>query len=1063
MSDINSQKQNNIIPLLTEKNIGTKSSLEKINQILQEIHKNLLKESSSKNVLKSLQSNENQEKKDNSNNKENIGEEKKNNTSKEIKEDKKFENKEVNEENSIEDNSETSDKISNININKIKHGNEYRHSMDINLISSVGIVMKNLKNNNKINKNKQNLKKDDFHNNDKNEINEDKNEEKKENNKKENNEKKNKEYVYKEFSEITESNIIQEDLNSYNIDKGSEFYLNEIIDKLGGPEVDSSIKEEYFNNISKDNENKIQEKQNNSETNEEIKFKLTNIPSSEEKDNTSLITNELNKACIKTKDCISNISSDIPRENEKETGRKYGNLKLNKINSKNSNNDKKNGFEMFLQQEPNKDENVIIEETKKEIYNEIKKMYESKLNLVKINNKEKFSYITKYNDPDKDKLGYEPDYFYRSKNNINFLNRRNNFLEHKYFSYILSKKEKNNNLEEKSNKINDKKKDDSIDSINNYTYNIEEVNKFKKDYNEQFEPMTLNLKYIRANTQQDNIKEFRIYDIEDMTSFYYYFNLYSPEESFKNILDEENENEILNSFTSYRKILNDGNSFKRAFSYLLLENFILKNKTKKLDFIIYDIKRMLSKKFKDIKQICNLLIDIKENSSIDYLMNSYNNPTLNFDEVMVAYIEDNIKNVIGIEKSKRKYQEIDFNIQRILCNIFDINLEIYYLEEDEDNNEFLKMEKLIIYNDNFLRTKKNVKSSNYSECDSSITFRLLFFLNSFYIVYTKKSDIDSTLANNNNEKQYYYIPSLPKYKCPTCKKLTGLDIIPSYEAIFCHICLNKHLQEILEKRAILFVKSNFSCIEYYTRPIKITSDINITFSLYKYITNNYITVDFEKIVGRICFKCFEKFEKEKINKLRCMCQLCDNCLEKLLKENIKKKVCLNIYELNTISRTKCLCENEVDLVNLMELSKNKPTEKDKKEAEERLLKVIKKRCCLCKEKDPLKIFEFKIVDGPPHFMCINCHEKELKNEEIIQNVERNKNEINNGFGINEFESNDTAIKEKNEIKKKFFCKICFKDHISIEDTETKKQNFIGKVVKYGEGKFRCCKGKCSIF
>ena len=82
-------------------------------------------------------------------------------------------------------------------------------------------------------------------------------------------------------------------------------------------------------------------------------------------------------------------------------------------------------------------------------------MYEKELNLVKINNKEKFSYITKYNDPDKDKLGYESDYFFCSKNSINFLNRRNNFINHKYFSYILSKKEKiiNNNIKEKDKKI----------------------------------------------------------------------------------------------------------------------------------------------------------------------------------------------------------------------------------------------------------------------------------------------------------------------------------------------------------------------------------------------------------------------------------------------------------------------------------------------------------------------------------------------------------------------------------------------------------------------------------
>jgi len=373
------------------------------------------------------------------------------------------------------------------------------------------------------------------------------------------------------------------------------------------------------------------------------------------------------------------------------------------------------------------------------------------------------------------------------------------------------------------------------------------------------------------------------------------------------------------------------------------------------------------------------------------------------------------------------------------------------------------MEKIILYNDIFLQTKKNIKASSYSEYDSSTTFRLLFFLNSFYIIYTKKSDIDSTLANNNNEKQYYYVPSLPKYKCPTCKKNTGLDILSSYEAIFCHICLNKYLNEILQKRAVLFVKSNFSCIEYYTRPIKITSDIIITFSLYKYITKNYITYDFEKIVERVCFKCFEIFEKEKINKLNCMCQLCDNCLEKLLKENIKKKVCLNAYELNTIVKTKCLCQNEVDLLNLMELSKNKPTEKDLKRAEDRLLEIIKKRCCLCNEEDPLKIFEIEIVDGPKHFMCINCHEKDLKNDDNFQNIDKlNKNGLDNDF-LSEFESDSTMNKDKKITKKKIFCQICFKEHIIIQDNEIEKQNLIEKVVKFGENKFRCCKGKCSIF
>ena len=1104
MSDINSPNPNNLIHSLKEPNLEEKTSLEQLNKILQELHKNILKDSNSKVEIKPI---ENSEKKDNSQNKEKLEDEKENieksqkeNNNEEKMEINKLENKEGKEENSVNNEiNENSDIINDNNLNKLKNVNDYKTTNDIKIINNIGITKKEsnaIKEENIIKVNEENQKNNDnspkvdntkkFGGN----VDETNKKEKKEENKNNidndnNNVKnnKNREYSYKEISQITESNIFPEELIAYNISQGSEIFLNEVIDKLGGFKEDNSMKDN-LNNTSNINDNIIKEIDSDSvkiDSKEDLKLCLTNIPTTDEKSDISQITNELNKACIRTNDNIksnltSNIDLSIPREEEKEEpGKNY--KKISKKDTKNSNNineDKKTIEMLFNNQEPKKDESALIEETKKEIYNEIDNMYEKKLNLVKINNKEKFSYITKYNDPDKDKVGYEPDYFHRSKNSTYFLNRRNNFLEQKYFSYILINnninKNKNNNLDKdkdnekknKKNKNKDKKKDDSNDSINNYEYNEEEINKWKKKYNEKFEKLPFNLNFIRANTQNDDIKEHKIYDVEDMTSFYYYFNLYSPEEDFKKYLDDESEKEIVKLFTTYRKVLNDGNSFKRAFSYLLLETFILQNKVQKLDYIIYDIKKMLSKKFNNIKDICNILIDIKENSSIDYLMNSYNSQNCKLDEVMITYIEDTIKNAIGVENSK-KYKEIDLNILRLLANIFDINLEIYYLEEynDENNNKLLKMEKVVMFNDIFIQTKKNIKSSSYSECESSTTFRLLFFLNSFYIVYTKKSDIDSTLANNNTEKNYYYVSTLPKYKCPNCKKCTGLDIIPSYEAIFCHICLTKYLQVKLEKRAILFVKSNFSCIEYYTRPIKVTSDIIITFSLYKYITKNYITFDFAKIIERICFKCYEIFDKDNINKLKCRCQLCDNCLEKLLKENIKDKVYLNKYELNTINKTKCLCENEVDLINLMELSKNKPTEKDKRKAEERLTKELKKRCCLCKEKDPLKIFKIEIENGPQHYICLKCNDK-LNNEENnqiqdFQNIEK-KNEIKNDLS----DSNDTALKDKNATKKIIIdCQICFEKHIFIEDNNS--ENVKGNVPTFGGGKFKCCKGKCSIF
>ena len=263
---------------------------------------------------------------------------------------------------------------------------------------------------------------------------------------------------------------------------------------------------------------------------------------------------------------------------------KKKNSKTNNIN--NNTYDKSDIFKP----QPKKDQNELIKENREEIENEINKMYELKLNLVKINNKEKFSYITKYNDLDKDKFGYEPDYFFVNKNSLNFLNRRNKFIEHKYFSYILSKDGGTNNNskdKDKKKKIKEKNKED-LDINDNFVYIKEEVNKFKKNYNEKIEPLKMSLNYIRANTNNSVSKEYRIYDIEDMTSFYYYFKLYTPEEKFINNLEINTENEILKNFTSYRKVLNDGNSFKRAFAYSLLESFVLKNQIRNFEYIIYD-------------------------------------------------------------------------------------------------------------------------------------------------------------------------------------------------------------------------------------------------------------------------------------------------------------------------------------------------------------------------------------------------------------------------------------------------------------------------------------------
>jgi hypothetical protein len=238
MSDRNSQNPNKLIASIPEQSIGTKTSLEQLNDILQKLHNNILQDSNSKNVIKSGSFNEKEKNEDNNN----IEKDKKKENNDEIKEEKIPENNQEKDNDDSEMN-DKSDRISNININQVKK-NDYKTSMDINIIKSAD--------KNKENENEEiNEINDNNHNNEiKEDTKEDIKEEKKEDNidNDENKKHKNREYSYRDQSQLTESNIIQNELDLYNISQGSELYLNQVIDKLGGFEEDCSIKTDNLNN-----------------------------------------------------------------------------------------------------------------------------------------------------------------------------------------------------------------------------------------------------------------------------------------------------------------------------------------------------------------------------------------------------------------------------------------------------------------------------------------------------------------------------------------------------------------------------------------------------------------------------------------------------------------------------------------------------------------------------------------------------------------------------------------------------------------------------------------------
>ena len=71
MSDLNSQIKIQMIESLKDQSVGTKTSLEKLNNILQELHKNVMKESNSNVIIKSSNKEEKNNIEEENNNNEN--------------------------------------------------------------------------------------------------------------------------------------------------------------------------------------------------------------------------------------------------------------------------------------------------------------------------------------------------------------------------------------------------------------------------------------------------------------------------------------------------------------------------------------------------------------------------------------------------------------------------------------------------------------------------------------------------------------------------------------------------------------------------------------------------------------------------------------------------------------------------------------------------------------------------------------------------------------------------------------------------------------------------------
>jgi hypothetical protein len=603
-------------------------------------------------------------------------------------------------------------------------------------------------------------------------------------------------------------------------------------------------------------------------------------------------------------------------------------------------------------------------------------LYETYPKISKDNEEKKFYFERNIN-----KFIDEEDPYY-------FIQRRNSFLRNKYCENKLSI---NSSISYKTYKNYSRKTSNNL--TNSLNIMINEIS---------------NRKYTFKKSNKIKIGE-----MEDITSLIYKLGI-------KNLKDN-NLLKLLSNIVSFRQIENDGFSFYRAFIFSLFENYINYNKSEDIIFLTNDIIKTIPD-VKNYDKIINVIREFKKNYNIEIIENAFNDSELFFDEAILFYLQ---KCVVEIKNNDiNKYYEINYEFIKTVCDLFEVNVKIFYLIGNEYS---FKFNDLVI------------KCNNSKKATTTLNFAL--FYNSFYLVYSNQ-DIDTSLINNNLIKETYIVNNLEETECKKCKKTTSSFIlITNYNVLFCYKCLSSYLNTILINRSIMFAKNNFINLEYYTRSINIYEEIDITPSIYLSIYNNSIFEEIHSIILKICFNCFNI--SETIIKLECYCQFCQNCLEEFIDKASDNYKILNDYEKNTKAKINCLCKDNFNLDEALKYSK-KIQKEDYIEAKKRLNNYINSKCCICvKDIGKYDNIKLKLENNEYHLICIDCY-----------------NDINKSYNSN-FINGENLDSFSYGNSNKIDCKICFKEHSIIDEGE-KNKKYIRKH-KNNVCSGYCTNSKCFIY
>lgn len=589
----------------------------------------------------------------------------------------------------------------------------------------------------------------------------------------------------------------------------------------------------------------------------------------------------------------------------------------------------------------------------------------------------------------------EKKFYCTSENRILILNKLFGILHHHYIKYLLK-------------------------------YNISLENNFKKNSDLNY------FSFISRNF--NSLKK------QNLSELFYFISQKEKNETYNQLLDKSKKNFLIspfilskndfekiyhikqNYFEFFRYIYSEnGDSFYIAFIFSLFETIILKNNIQLFSILIYDIFRLQEIKeiyynlnIKKTMIIFNIIYDFMKinniNQAYEIFLFSFENQN-DFEQVLIRYLRYCIYgylNNLNFEKKKINYSSVciyynepsKFVIQSLI-KIFNINIKVVFIEGNME--KFKEIE--------FLNSNNNID-----------LIKIGYFYNNFHIIYQDKLEInDKFYRSDLSEILCGFFSEEKIIKCSICKNNNFINLY-KFKYSICSNCLEKIINEVLEKRFNCFLKDNLINYSYYMRPILLSNNPEIKITDTDCI--NLFNFSFSKIWGKkiknLCFFCYQ-FQKNVIS-IKCECQYCTNCLMQKLYSITNNNIILNGFE--KIKNLKCECGIDIDLKEIINKIEIRDLEKKEQEAKKRMNHLINNYCCFC-----LRKINKIVIDN---FINVSIPE-DLINSKLIKNLDYK--EINHLICL-DCKINYEMNNKKKDKKIMLFCQICQLNHL-FENTQIK--------------------------